>query len=163
MNSPLHGDADNHPSLALPKLSDTLNAAIHLELKWEKEVRSELAAAQAEQLAAAEGSSSGSSSSGTEGMIRVAALDKSDSAWARIMASNLGQLSSLAQWSSLKHKRLIPAVTRVTEAALAHGSSREWALAYRMLMSDLTGERERERERAPFCSICSLQRSTIAH
>lgn len=142
---------DQHPRRLVPLLNDTLNFAIHLEQKWEGQVRQhaiaedsrlrQSAGSTVEAAAAAAASSQPGAEEATLPPVEQSAVTVRDRdvAWARVLAPHLASLDSLLQWTFLKRRRVIPAVDAVVSAALPLPGCKEWATAYRLIMGDVTG------------------------
>jgi hypothetical protein len=167
VNTPAH--LDKHPSRQLALLNDVLNYAIHCEVMWEKEVRDVVASGSngnvqsmdprfvvrsgdvttGDNKASALQTEISSSDSGEEALwtgsgdhrvVRLQDLEKTDVAWARIIAGQLSKGFSLLEWRHVKQRRVKPAVERVRGACNNVDLTREWAQGYTMLMGDLMGK-----------------------
>jgi len=119
MSTPLHLAAA-HPARATPLLNDVLNFAIHLEKMWEEKVKEE-----ALKSCEIDGSP-------------LRKLPPQAVSWGRIVASGLDVLAeSLINWKRIKWRKIVPALNAVVSAALPINACKEWATAYRLIMTDL--------------------------
>jgi hypothetical protein len=155
-------DADphegEHPRRLVPLLNDSINFAIHLETKWDDEVKAQALAEEAKALPATptEGTTGGAQ---TPAPSAVKVLQPRDVQWARILAPNIATMDSLLQWSFLKRRRVVPSVDKVVSAALPLAGCKEWAAAYRFVMGDVTAkidtllEQQHARRAATVCSM----------
>lgn len=159
-----------HPDVALSLLNDTINFAIHLENLWDTNLQSKAMAQESNQVGAdtidrearahqqmqALVRSDAQSKEGSLALLhsavnreawncppRVHSLTKSDTAWARILAAQLNELTTLLEWQFVHVRKVRPALARVLAATADIDVAREWRSGYSLVMHDLTRKLER--------------------